>query len=210
VDRTSRARGLTVVLAGYAAGAAWFWLDPRLARVTELPNLVLIAFLLPTAAAVLLWLFHAIELHRPVCAREPGDCAATERVLFRIILFIGGLHGLVMLRMTEASWIQTWAPQLTLVLVGALLVSVGNLLPTTRPNALVGIRTPRSLGSRPFWMEINRVGGYVTVAFGLVVMVSAVLLRYPLAGQIIGIALLAAVGIVIARYRSLMRGPDRA
>ena len=38
----------------------------------------------------------------PVCEREPGDCAATERILFRIIVFIGALHGLVMLQLTEA------------------------------------------------------------------------------------------------------------
>ena len=80
----SLGRGFSVILAGYAAGAAWFWLDADLPRVTPLPSRVLIAFLLPTAAAVLLWLFHAIELHRPVCVREPGDCAATERIIFRI------------------------------------------------------------------------------------------------------------------------------
>ena len=171
--------------------------------------MLLIAFLLPTAAAVLLWLFHAIELRRPVCVREPGDCAATERILFRLIVFIGVLHGLVVLQLTEAPWIQTWAPQLALVLVGALLVSVGNLLPTTRPNVLVGIRTPRSLRSRPLWMEINRVGGYVTVALGLVMIVAAVVLHHPLAGQVIVIAVLAAVGILVARYRRLVRDFER-
>src|SRR5688572_135620 len=98
MNYTSHVRSLTVILAGYAAGAAWFWLDPGLLRVTasvKLGSRVLIAFLLPTAAAVLLWLFHAIESRRPVCEREPGDSAATERILFRFIVFIGALHGLV-------------------------------------------------------------------------------------------------------------------
>jgi uncharacterized membrane protein len=177
--------------------------------VTPLPSRVLIAFLLPTAAAVLLWLFHAIEVRRPVCVREPDDCAATERIIFRFIVFLQALHGLVVLQLTEARWIQTWAPLLVFVLVGTLLVSVGNLLPTTRPNVLVGIRTPRSLRSRPFWMEINRVGGYVTVALGLVMMVAAVVLRWPLVGQVILAAVLAAVGILVARYRSLVRDFER-
>jgi uncharacterized membrane protein len=154
-------------------------------------------------------LFHAIEVRRPVCVREPDDCAATERIIFRFIVFLQALHGLVVLQLTEARWIQTWAPLLVFVLVGTLLVSVGNLLPTTRPNVLVGIRTPRSLRSRPFWMEINRVGGYVTVALGLVMMVAAVVLRWPLVGQVILAAVLAAVGILVARYRSLVRDFER-
>jgi immunity protein, SdpI family len=209
----SLVRGVTVILAAYAAGAAWFWLDAARGRVTAstpLPSRVLIAFLLPTTAAVVLWLFHAIELHRPVCAREPADCASTERILFRVIVFIGALHGLVVLQLTDAVWIKTWAPILVFVLVGTLLVSVGNLLPTTRPNMLVGIRTPRSLRSRPFWMAINRVGGYVTMAVGLVMIVAAVLLRYPLSGQVTFAAAVAAAGILVARYRRLVRDFERS
>ena len=109
-----------------------------MATSTELCRRLFIALLLPTAAAVLLWSFHVIELRRAVSEREPGDCAATERILFRVIVFICGLHGLVMLQLTEAPWIQAWAPQLAFVLVGALLVSVGNLLPTTRPSVWWG------------------------------------------------------------------------
>ena len=200
-----------IVLAAYAAGAAWFWLNPGLPRLTpstELTGRPLIAFVLPTAAAVLLWLFHAVESRRPVCAREPGDAAATERILLRILVFIAGLHGLVILSLTDATWIQPWAPQLAFVLVGALLVSVGNLLPTTRPNVLVGIRTPRSLGSRRFWMEINRAGGYVAVALGLVMIAAAVVLRDPLAGQVTAAAVLAAIAILVGRYRTLARGVE--
>ena len=59
-------------------------------------------------------------------------------------------------------------------------------------------------------MEINRVGGYVTVALGLVMIVAAVVLRYPLVGQVTGVAILAAVGILVARYRTLVRSSERA
>ena len=204
-------RDVAVILAGYAAGASWFWLTLAGPRSTEvaLGNRVLIAFLLPTTAAVLLWLFHAIEWRRPVCAREPEDCVATERIIFRFIVFIGVLHGLVVLQLTEAPWLRTWAPLLVSVLVGTLLVSVGNLLPTTRPNVMVGIRTPRSLRSRPFWIAIHRVAGYVTVALGLVMIAAAVVLGYPLAGQVTFLAGLTAVGILVARYLRLVRDFER-
>lgn len=208
----SQRRGVLVVLAGYTASAAWYALNaglPRSDGAGELHGAGLIAFVLPTTAAVLLWLFHVVEARRPVCVREPDDCAATERILFRILVFIASLHGLVLLLLTEVPWVRTWGLQLTFVLVGTLLVSVGNLLPTTRPNVLVGIRTPRSLGSRQFWMEINRVGGYVAVALGVVVIVAALVLGAPLVGQVILAAVLAAIAVLVERYVSLVRGSQR-
>jgi uncharacterized membrane protein len=201
-------RGLIVVLAAYAAGAAWYWLNVGLTPATGSPELTgggLIAFVLPSTAAVVLWLFHTFESRRPLCSREPGDCAATERILFRIVVFIAGLHGLVLLLVTEVLWVRQWGLQLAFLLIGGLLVSVGNLLPKTRPNVLVGIRTPRSLRSRQFWMEINRVGGYVSVALGLVMIVAAVVLGEPLVGQVIIAAALAAIGILVERYLTLVR-----
>lgn len=210
---TSLLRGLVVVFAAYAAGMAWYWLNIGLAPGDGSPELTgggLIAFVLPTAAAVVLWLFHTFETRRPLCAPEPGDCAATEGILFRIIVFIAGLHGLVLLLVTEIAWVQRWGLQLSLLLIGALLVSVGNLLPKTRPNVLVGIRTPRSLRSRQFWMEINRAAGYVSVALGLVLIGAAVWLDSPLVRQVTVAAIPAAVGILVGRYRMLVRGSGRA
>jgi hypothetical protein len=212
MSNTSLLRDLAVVLAAYTAGAAWYWLNlgvPRAAGSEELNGGVLIAFLLPTTAAVVLWLFHAIETRRPVCVREPGDDAATERILFRINVFIVGLHVLVLLLVTDLRWVRNWGLQLTFLLIGALLVSVGNLLPQTRPNVFVGIRTPRSLRSRHFWMAINRAGGYVSVALGLVMIVAAVVLGGPLAGQVTLAAVLAAVGILVERYFALVRASEQ-
>src|SRR5262245_56212015 len=205
----SNVRGVMVVLAAYAAGAAWFWLDQRplwAGASQELNTRMLIAFLLPTAAAVLLWSFHVIESRRPVVVREPGDGAATERILFRCVVFICALHVLVLLQLAEAPWIESRSAQLAVLLVGILLVSVGNLLPMTRPNVFVGVRTRRSLRSRRFWMEINRVGGYVTFALGVVVLVAPIVLRDALAGQVIGGAILTAAAILVVQYRRLVRG----
>ena len=210
---TSMLRGIIVVVAAYAAGASWYWLNfwasPTHA-FEEVNGGGLIAFVLPTAAAVVLWLFHTFESRRPLWSREPGDCAATERILFRIVMFIAGLHGLVLSVVTEVLWVRDWGLQLSFWLIGALLVSVGNLLPKTRPNVLVGIRTPRSLRSRHFWMEINRAGGYISVAIGLVMIVAGVGLHYPLVRQVTVAAVLAAIGIFVARYLTLARASEQS
>jgi len=209
---TSLLRGLIVVLATYAAGAAWYMLNawmPATPRADEVYGAGLIAFTLPTAAAFVLLLFDTFESRRPLWSREPGDRVATERIVFRIIMFIAGLHGLVLSLVTEVPWVRHWGLQLSFLLIGGLLVSVGNLLPKTRPNVLVGIRTPRSLRSRHFWIEINRAGGYVSVALGLVMIVAAIVLGPPLVMQVPIAAALAAIGILVARYFTLARTSEQ-
>lgn len=58
-------------------------------------------------------------------------------------------------------------------LVGVLLVILGNALPRARPNWWFGIRTPWTLSSDRVWMRTHRVGGYLLVAAGLLMLVAA-------------------------------------
>jgi uncharacterized membrane protein len=204
---TAQLRGIAVVVAAYAAGSVWFGLRPGLAAESEssyLATRALIAFLLPTKAAVLLWLFSAIS-RRSAGGSDPHGCMATERILLRCVIFIGALHGLIILRLSEIPWMRPWAPRLAVVLFGAVLVSVGNLLPTTRPNLLVGIRTARSLHCRRLWMELHRVGGYAAVGVGTIAIVAPVVLGLHVGGQVICIAVVVALSVVTARYRRLGR-----
>jgi uncharacterized membrane protein len=204
---SARFRGMAVVAAAYGAGFVWFGLRPGLAEEshsTDLATRALIAFLLPTTAAVLLWLFSAIS-RRSAWGSDPAECAATERILLRCVIFIAALQGLIILRLSEISWLRLSAARLALVLFGALLVSVGNLLPTTRPNLLVGIRTARSLRCRRLWMELHRIGGYATVGVGTIVIVAPVVLGLHIGGQVISIAIVLALWVVTARYRRLAR-----
>jgi len=204
---TAQLRAIAVVVAAYAAGSVWFGLRPGLAAESESSYLApraLIAFLLPTKAAVLLWLFSAIS-RRSAWESDPHGCTATERILLRCVIFIGALHGLIILRLSEIPWMRPWAPRLAVVLFGAVLVSVGNLLPTTRPNLLVGIRTARSLRCRRLWMELHRVGGYAAVGVGTIAIVAPVVLGFHVGGQVICIAVVLALSVVTVRYRRLAR-----
>lgn len=205
---TAQLRGIAVVVAAYAAGSVWLGVRPGPAAESEssyLATRVLIAFLLPTKAAALLWLFSAISSRQSAWGTDPAECAPVERILVRCVMFIGGLHGLIILRLSEIPWVRPWAPRLALVLFGAVLVSVGNVLPTTRPNLLVGIRTARSLHCRRFWVELHRVGGYATVGVGSIVLVAPVVLGLHVGGQLISVAVVLALWVVTARYRRLAR-----
>lgn len=70
--------------------------------------------------------------------------------------------------------------------VGAMFIVMGNVMPRTRQNWFVGVRTPWTLASERVWERTHRLAGYLFVALGVVV-----ILTIPLAPQI-GIPILAA------------------
>lgn len=65
--------------------------------------------------------------------------------------------------------------RITPVLIGALFVTLGNVLPRARPNWYFGIRTPWTLSSDPVWARTHRVGGYTMTAAGIVILAGAAL-----------------------------------
>jgi uncharacterized protein YhhL (DUF1145 family) len=86
-------------------------------------------------------------------------------IVLRTTLFVVALHTLVMLDLTRALadvGLQPSAGRVVVVLFGILLLAVGNLLPRTRPNVAVGVRTARTLANVQLWQRVHRAGGYVT------------------------------------------------
>jgi len=59
------------------------------------------------------------------------------------------------------------------VLIGALFVLIGNMMPRARSNWLFGIRTPWTLSNDRVWERTHRLGGILFVACGIVLMLVA-------------------------------------
>ena len=86
--------------------------------------------------------------------------------------------------------------------VGLALVLLGNLLPKAPQNWVFGVRTPWTLSSKKSWQVTNRLGGYVLVAFGLLLVLLAVFYPNPWAVlAAIGGLLLAMLYLVWLSYR---------
>jgi uncharacterized membrane protein len=58
-------------------------------------------------------------------------------------------------------------------LIGAFYVALGNVFPRLRSNWWIGIRTPWSLSSDENWSRTQRVGGYLFVAAGVLLIADA-------------------------------------
>jgi uncharacterized membrane protein len=85
------------------------------------------------------------------------------------------------------------------------LVAIGNLLPRTRPNVAVGLRTKRTLTNAQLWAQVHRVGGYATVGLGIVIGVTGLMLTHEVLGGVVGGAAVLAATVVVVSYRKYAR-----
>lgn len=89
----------------------------------------------------------------------------------------------------------------TNVLLGILLIVLGNYLPKTKLNATVGVRTPWSMQNDIVWAKSNRFGGMAGVFSGLVIIIQALLIKGMTSTLItVGIIVLFAIISTIYSY----------
>jgi hypothetical protein len=164
----------------------------------------LMALTLPTTALVIDRLFRSLWTHDRIRSGNGAFAATYDAIVLRVLLFVLALHVLVTLEVTGAlTTIGARAPagRLVVVLLGLVFVAIGNLLPRTRPNVAVGVRTTRTLTNERLWAVVHRVGGYVTVGLGLVIGIAGLALTHELLGGVVGAAAGLAAAIVLVWYR---------
>jgi uncharacterized membrane protein len=120
------------------------------------------------------------------------------------MLFVFAMNALLMLALTDAMDVlgsHTWGKRVVVVMLGVTLMAIGNLLPRTRPNIAFGVRTARTLASTQLWLQVHRVGGYVTVGLGAVILIAGlVVTNGTAAGLVLLLAALAAI-VMFVSYR---------
>jgi uncharacterized membrane protein len=201
-------RPLVTVAALYAISAVAY------ARLPPWTDRAFIAFLLPTAALVISVLMRLLARDQ----MRHGNGAFADpynAIVFRVVLFIGGLHGTVLAALLGRGLMARsgpLVPRLAPLLLGAVLIAIGNLLPRLRPNVAIGIRTSRTLRDREAWLRVNRTAGYVSVTLGLAIVAIALLLpRGPwVTGAIGGMGMTAVVTLVARTWRDTHDGNEAA
>jgi uncharacterized membrane protein len=211
--RSRRSRQRLVIFAGYALGAFALYrgLPEQLPPSWTIPGhgtfwlgASMFAFLLPTAAAVTEALLRGLCLKHPI--GEPDSTTALaicDAIMLRVTLFMIGVHGVVLLALLGLLSGRAWAVQIVPLMLGFTMISIGNLLPRTRPNLAIGIRTHRTLSNRALWISTHRSVGYLVVACGAVIVLSAIAAPRPVGPKMIllvGPAALAGIWL-LARSR---------
>jgi uncharacterized membrane protein len=164
----------------------------------EMAFMVLILAVISTVIAVARW-----RATRTVQGR-PGQGPA---------LFVAQLV-LVLIALLNAS--LTWSlfdqpgPRFGMAMVSAIVGVVGAVLGKTSPNALVGVRTPWTFGSRLAWDKANRLAGRLFFWGGLAGMLAAPFAPQPegFRAVVFGVLAIAAIA-VFESWRVWRTDPNR-
>ena len=205
-------RQLALIGTGYVMSAiALPWLTPpTIYNPWALVGVALIAAVLPSASLVNYLIFQRLGWNGSA-DEDLSSVLAIREIGFRLTLFQITLHLLLLANMATGFELRSIVPaRLVVVFFGVLLVGVGDLLPRTRPNLAVGIRTSATLADRDFWIRLHRVAGYAAVGLGAVIVVVGTLLRKPTMPQVISIAAWTTVAIIVATYRRHLPGRTAA
>jgi uncharacterized membrane protein len=156
----------------------------------------IVAFLLPTAIVVIATLLRGLCLRHPIDQHDTANVVLLfDSIMARLAVFVLGVHTAVLAALLGLLFGREWAAQIVPLMLGITLISVGNLLPRVRPTLAIGIRTQRTLSDRACWIRTHRHAGYLVVACGVVVVLSALAVPKPIGpGMILLVGPAALVG----------------
>ena len=153
------------------------------------------AFLMPVVAALALGVMNILPYVFP---RRDNFLAFEDTYWFitdLVVAFMMAMHVVVLGR--ALGW-PVSVPTFVLLAVGAMFMILGTLLPRTRSNWFMGIRTPWTLESENVWRETHQLGGRTFMIGGAITMIAAFL--PPRAQPIIAIVALGIAGFIPVIY----------
>jgi SdpI/YfhL protein family len=206
--RDIQARASAVLVVGYLFGLIAFPYLSGTFLEERLSARIMVAFTLPTTALVIYGLFRSLWKHDRVRTGNGAFEVTYHAIVLRVLLFVLVLHTLVMIVLTgaiAADSLRSSASRAVVVLLGVVLIMIGNLLPRTRPNIAVGVRTTQTLTNTQVWQQVHRVGGYATVGLGVVIALTGLVLARESVGPVISAAALFAAVTVLVSYRKHVR-----
>ena len=81
-----------------------------------------------------------------------------------------------------------WTFKMLTAILGVGFIAAGNIMPRTRPNWIVGLRTKRTLTDRAAWQRTHRVLGALMMGIGVAVVAASIIApRYALAVALLGL-----------------------
>lgn len=143
----------------------------------------------------------------PGRANYPAFRSTYQVVRVGALLVLAAVYGLLHLALRGREIdISTIVP----MLVGALFIVIGATMGKLRPNWFIGIRTPWTLSSKTAWARTHRLGGWLFILHGVLLMTAFPLLdsRVALRVLVVGVAAIVAWSLIYS-YLVWRRDPDK-
>ena len=103
---------------------------------------------------------------------EGKNLKYVRKIFLALFLFAAALSWLFLpLSMRRTNNIGCIVNSAMLLLLGALIVFMGNLLPKVSQNGWLGVRTSSTLSNETVWRKTHRLAGYLGVGTGLLMIV---------------------------------------
>jgi uncharacterized membrane protein len=155
------------------------------------------AFLLPGMTLAMWGILRVIPYVDPRRANIEKFRDTYELMIVVIVLMLSVIHLAVI--GNALGWPISIARVVPLA-VGAFFVIFGNLLPRFRSNFFMGIRTPWTLSSEAVWTKTHRVGGYLMVLAGVLIMLATFLPARYFTWIVLGSTFGMAIGMIGYSY----------
>jgi uncharacterized membrane protein len=90
--------------------------------------------------------------------------------------------------------------QVSCVLLSVHFIVLGNIMPKTRNNGVVGVRISWSMYNDNTWRKLNRFGGYVMIIAGILTIITAAFMRNSFVATMVTIVYLCVATIITVAY----------
>ncbi len=164
--------------------------------------------MLPIIAAVILFLLY-LSPHIEPRRRHLQLSNKAYSVIITIVLFaFAAFHFFtVMQSLGKIIHLNRWI----LITLGILFMVIGNYMGKIRSNFMLGIKTPWTLSSELSWHKTHRLGGWLFVILGFIVVPGAMILENSEAFSILFGGLLVVVVVLFGySYRVWRLDPDKS
>jgi uncharacterized membrane protein len=154
------------------------------------------AFLLPLITLLVLLLFTAIPYIDPLRVNIAKFRRQYDTFVVLLMLFFAIIQSLIISRNLGSTIDPMYV---VLPAVGILMFYVGTIMPKTRRNWFIGIRTPWTISSDHVWQKTHELGGRLFQAIGIIMILGVLAPSYAI-GIIVIPLIVVVVGLVFYSY----------
>jgi uncharacterized membrane protein len=167
-----------------------------------------ILFLMPALTVGFDLLLAALLLVEPRRRNLLASTAAYNAIVLGFAALMGVIQGITVWSALRGVQAADAIGSLIFVTAGLFLVVIGIFLPRIRSNFLMGIRTPWTLSSERSWERTHRLGAWLFIGLGVLIVVSAAVPRVAVFAIPVGAALVV-VGLAAYSYVVWRDDPDK-
>ena len=129
----------------------------------------------------------------------PDD--AREKMAFAVVIFMSGLSIYVL-----NAALKSQTDNFIFVIVGLLLVVMGNLMHSLKPSYFIGIRLPWTLENAENWRKTHQFGSKIYVIGGLILLLSAMIVPAEMMmGVVMGVVAIIVIIPTVFSYREFRK-----